>query len=156
VGRDLGGSQSIIMTEHFIDNHLNFRRIFAKAISENVSDHSDRSLIQPGHYRIRFGQGRPLVAARIYDRPPDDGDTPVGEILGVPCDPIKVWAGYDRQPLVPPNDGRQWKIDGYYRYLCDTADWAKLNDPADPTANPYSKVDLTKLAPIPPAPSRKI
>jgi hypothetical protein len=138
---------------HLIDNHLNFRRLFAEAISENVRDYSDRSKIEPGYYMIRLGRDKPLlVACRIYERDPDDGDTPAGEMLGKPCDPIRIWAGIDRQPLVPPNDGHPWTVEGYYRYLCDLAPWAKENAPEEPIANPYRKVDFTKLPPIGPPP----
>jgi hypothetical protein len=138
---------------HFVDNHLNFKRLFAEAISENVRDYSDRSKIEPGYYVIRLGRDKPLlVACRIYERDPDDGDTPAGEMLGRPCDPIRIWAGIDRQPLVPPNDGHPWTVEGYYRYLCDLAPWAKENAPEEPIANPYRKVDFTKLPPIGPPP----
>ena len=85
------------MTEFFIDKHLNFRRLFAEAIRDSIVDNFDRSLIQPGYFLIRLGRQRPLVAARIYERPPDDGDTPAGEILGEPCDPVLVWTGRDRE-----------------------------------------------------------
>jgi hypothetical protein len=133
---------------HFIDNHLSFKRMFAQAIRENIVDHADRSKIQPGYFRIRLGGDRPLVAARIYERPPDDGDTPAGEILGKPCDPVEVWAGRDREPLVAPEG---YTLEGWYRYLCDDAAWAKVHASSEePLANPRRKVDLTKISPIGP------
>jgi hypothetical protein len=139
-----------IVVRHLIDNHLNFKRLFAEAISENVRDYSDRSKIEPGYYMIRLGRDKPLVVAcRIYERDPDDGDTPAGEMLGEPCDPILVWAGRDREPLVAPAG---YTAEGWYRYLCDDARWAKENAPEEPIANPYRKADLKKLPPIPPPP----
>ena len=138
------------MTEFFIDKHLNFRRLFAEAIRDSIVDNFDRSLIQPGYFLIRLGRQRPLVAARIYERPPDDGDTPAGEILGEPCDPVLVWTGRDRRPLTLPDDGRAWTIEGYYRYLCADADHARAWRPEEPIANPRRRVDLTKLPPIGP------
>jgi hypothetical protein len=144
------------MRRHLIDNHLNFKRMFAEAIRDSVVDNCDRSLIQPGYFRIRWG-GRKcmLVAARIYERHPDDGDTPAGEILGDPCDPALVWHGYDREPLTLPNDGREWTVDGYYRWLCADADHAQVWRREEPIANPRRPVDLTKLPPIGPPPGRK-
>jgi hypothetical protein len=132
---------------HFIDNHLNFKRMFGEAISENIRDHSDRSLIQCGYFRIRLGRNRPLVAARNYERPPDDGDTPAGEILGEPCDPVFVWTGRDRELLVAPEG---YTVEGWYRFLCDDAGWAKENAPEEPIARPRRPVDLTELQPIEP------
>jgi hypothetical protein len=136
---------------HSIDNHINFRWLFAEAIRENIADHYDRRLIQPGYFRIRLGRGRPLVAARIYERPPDDGDSPAGEILGEPCDPVFVWTGRDREPLMAPQGHT---IEQWYRYCCDNAAWAKENAPEEPIARPYRPVDLKVLPPIPPAPRK--
>ncbi len=139
------------MRRHLIDNHINFRRLFAEAIRDSIVDNFDRSLIRPGYFRIRLGRDRPLiVAARIYERPPDDGDTPAGEILGEPCDPVLVWTGRDREPLTPPNDGLTWTIEGYYRWLCADADHARKWRPDDPLANPRRKVDFTILPPVSP------
>lgn len=140
------------MTEHFIDKHINFARMWAEAKEENIIDHCDRSLIQPGYFRIRRrGRKRLLVAARIYERSPDDGDTPAGEILGEPCDPALVWHGRDREPLRVPNDGRAWTIEGYYRWLCADAEHAREHRQEEPIANPRRAVNLKSSPPIPPA-----
>ncbi len=130
---------------------FSWRKAFAESIRENIRDHFPRHLIQPGYYLIRLGRNRPLVAARIYERPPDAGDTPAGEILGKPCDPVFVWTGRDREPLIAPAG---YTVANWYRYQCDVADWTKVNAPEEPLAHPYRKVDLTKLSPIPP-PERK-
>ncbi len=144
------------MTEHFIDKHLNFPRMWAEAKRDSIVDNCDRSLIQPGYFRIRQpGRNRMLVAARIYERPPDDGDTPAGEILGEPCDPALVWHGRDREPLKAPNDGRAWTVEGYYRYLCDDAAHAREHRPEEPSADPRRAVDLRSLPPIAPPPKEK-
>jgi hypothetical protein len=131
---------------------FSWKKAFAESIRENIRDHFPRHLIQPGYYLIRLGRERPLVAARIFERPPDDGDTPAGEILGEPCDPVFVWTGRDREPLVAPEG---YTIENWYRYQCDLADWTKVNAPEEPLARPYRRVDLTSLPPIPP-PGRKI
>ena len=138
------------MRSHLIDNHLNFRKMFAESIQENVRDHSDRSKIETGYFRIRCGRDRPLVAARIYDRDPDDGDSPAGEILGEPIDPVFVWTGRDRQPLQPL---KGMTVEQTYAYLCADAAWAKVNAPEEPIARPYRKVDLTALPPVAPPPA---
>lgn len=140
----------VSQSRHLIDPHLNFRRMFAEAIRDSIVDNFDRSLIQPGYFQIRLGRERPLVAARIYERPPDDGDTPAGEILGEPCDPVFVWTGRDRKPLMPPT------IEQWYRYCCDSAAWARENAPEEPIAQPRRKVDFKALPPIPPPGRRKI
>jgi hypothetical protein len=137
------------MRRHFIDNHLNFKRLFGESISENVRDYSDRSKIEPGHYLFRLGRDRPLVAARIFERPPDDGDTPAGEILGEPCDPIVIWAGRDREPLVPRPG---MTVEQEYAFRCADAAWAREHSREEPIANPRRKVDFRTLAPIPPPP----
>lgn len=138
------------MTEHFIDRHINFARMWAEAKQDSIVDNCDRRLIQPGYFRIRRpGRNRALVAARIYERPPDDGDTPAGEILGEPCDPALVWHGRDREPLKPP---KGYTEDVWYRYLCGLAEWSRENAPEEPIANPRRSVDLKDQPPIPPAP----
>lgn len=140
------------MTEHFIDHHINFARMWAEAKQDSIVDNCDRSLIQPGYFRIRRpGRNRALVAARIYERPPDDGDTPAGEILGEACDPALVWHGRDREPLMAP---KGYTIEQWYRCCCDNAAWAKENAPEEPIARPQRKVDFKALPPIPPAPRK--
>jgi hypothetical protein len=135
-------------SRHFIDHHLNFKRMFGEAVQQSVIDATDRSKIVPGFYRIRLpGKDRPLVAARIYERLPDDGDTPAGEILGEPCDPVLVWTGRDRQPLIAPEG---YTVENWYRYLCADAAWAKAHAPEEPAARPRRPVDLAALPPIPP------
>src|SRR4051812_4677736 len=135
---------------HFIDNHINFRRMFAEAIREDIVDHSDRSKIEIGHFLIRLGRECPLVvAARIFDRGPDEGDTPAGEMLGEPCDPILIWTGRDRQPLVPRAG---MTVEQEYAFRCADAAWSRENAPEEPIARPYRPVDLKVLQPIPPAP----
>ncbi len=134
---------------HLIDTHLNFRRLFAEAIRENIRDHFDRSLIRPGYFLIRLGREAPLVAARIYEREPDDGDTPAGEILREPCDPVFVWTGRDRAPLVP-RDGLT--VEQEYAFWCADAAWARDHAPQEPIARPRRPVDLTVLPPIAPPP----
>ncbi len=139
-------------TRHFIDNHLNFARMWAEAKQDSIIDNCDRSLIRPGYFRIRQpGRNRPLVAARIYERPPDDGDTPAGEILGEPCDPALVWHSRDRESLVPP---KGYTVENWYRYCVDNAAWARVYAPEEPIARPRRPVVLEALPPIPPPPKR--
>ncbi len=136
---------------HFIDNHLNFKRLFAEAIRDSIVDNFDRSIIRPGYFVGRLGTDKMLVEARIYERDPDDGDTPVGEILGKSCDPALVWTLSDRQPLVAPEG---YTVEGWYRYRADLAGWTKEHAPDEPLARPWRKVDLTFLPPIGPPKSK--
>lgn len=141
------------MTSHLIDHHLNFRRMFAEAIRENIRDYYDRSLIKPGHFLMRCGREHPLVAARIYERPLDDGDSPAGEILGEPIDPVFVWTARDRQPLVPRAG---LTVEQEYAFLCADAAWARDYAPDEPIARPRALVDLTMQPPIlPPSMAEK-
>jgi hypothetical protein len=146
---------------HFIDNHLNFRRLFAEAIRDSIVDNFDRSLIRAGYYSGRLGTDKMLVEALIYLRDHEPGNPenkldgpPVlaGEILGEYCDPVLVWTLSDRQPLRAPHG---YTAAGWYAYRSDLASWAKVNDPDDPLARPYRPVDLTALEPIRP-PGRTI
>ncbi len=130
---------------------FSWKKAFAESIRENIRDHFPRHLIQPGYFLIRLGRNRPLVAARIFERPPDDGDTPAGEILGEPSDPVFVWTGRDREPLVAPEG---YTVENWYRYCCDNAAWAREHAPEEPIARPRRPVDLKALPPIPPPPKR--
>jgi len=154
------------MADHFIDKHLNFRRLFAEAIRDIIIDQSDRSLIQPGYYEIKFhirlkpGQFVPFVPARIYWRDHEPGleankldrwPLPVlaGEILGQDVDPVLVWTGRDRRPLVAPP---RHTLHSWYRYLVADAQWAAAHATDEPIAHPRRPASLTKIAPIPPPP----
>jgi hypothetical protein len=155
------------VTEHFIDKHLNFRRLFAEAIQDSIRDYyqqpAHRALIEPGFYSIRLGRGRALVAARIWwcnhepgvpENTLDRWPIPflAGEILGEWCDPAMIWVGRDRCPLVPTFP--LTTVEQEYAYQCGLSAWAKDYARDEPIARPRRPVDLTALPPIPP-PSNK-
>jgi hypothetical protein len=152
------------VTEHFIDKHINLRRLFAEAIRDTIIDQFDRSLIQVGYYEMKFhiklkpGEFLPFMAARIYWRDHEPGNPenkldrwplPVlaGEILGKDVDPALVWTGRDRRPLVAlPGH----TIHSTYRYRVADAAWAVEHAPDEAIAHPKRPSLLTSLPPIGP------
>jgi hypothetical protein len=154
------------MADHFIDRHINFRRLFAEAIRDTIIDQFDRSLLRVGYYEIKFhiklkpGQFVPFVPARIYWRDHEPGlgmewnkldrwPLPVlaGEILGEDVDPVLVWTGRDRRPLSAPTGHT---LDSWYRYKVADAIWAADHAPEEPIAHPRRPARLTSLPPIGP------
>lgn len=159
------------IVRHLIDNHLNFRRLFAEAIRDTIVDQSDRSLIEPGYYEIKFrvklkaGQFVPFVPARIYWRDHEPGNPankldrwplPVlaGEIVGQDADPILVWTGLDRRPLIVPAEHPGHTVSTWYLYCVANARWAEAHAPDEAIGRPRRPSSLTDLPPIGPPPKR--
>lgn len=111
----------------------------------------------PGYFRIRRVAGGPWVGARISHGPPRDPET--GERL----DRSWFWSiEIDGELAHPPHPepftagiGWVWMTgtpitEQEYRFLLDTARYARQHDPAAPEANPREKVNLGAMAPIKP------
>jgi len=144
----------VIAKDHPAYHTPNFGRLFREAVHESIADAADRSLIEPGYYVIRLGRDRPLVAAaKIWwcdhepDNPENKLDQPflAGEILGDAVDPVYVWHGRDREPLVP-KDGLS--LEEEYAYQVALKQHMAEHEPNEPLARPRRPVDLTKIDPI--------
>ena len=140
------------MTEHAIDGHMNFRRLFAEAVTDAVRDHaSQERTMRAGHYLICLGKGRPWVAARItgpLDHEPGDPDNQldrsplclplVADILGEECDPLDVWCAWRREETT----------EAEYAFRCADATYARQYAPQEPQVRPQRKVDMLQ-SPLP-------
>jgi len=102
-----------------------------------------------GLYKMKLVKGGPWVTVEIWYGPPHDPAT--GEIMdrsfrwqarvdgGDAEDPLRrAWPYCSGQPLT----------DSEFRYMRDTAKWAKDFAPDQPEAKPRDKIDLNRLSPL--------
>lgn len=70
-----------------------------------------------------------------------------GEILGEYCDPVLVWTGRGRRPLIAPEG---YTVDRWYEYLVEDAKWAAEYAQHEPIARPRRPARLTQISPLEP------
>lgn len=106
----------------------------------------------PGFYRRRLVKDGPWVPVRIKPWPLVNDD-------GEPIDREDARCFVSWPPLRCFVDGQerdvwdQWPFlhpitEAEFRYMTDTAAWARQYAPHDPTANPKRPIDINRLPPV--------
>lgn len=99
---------------------------------------------QCGFFKVRLVKGGPWVGARIWreaQREPVLGALTGNDILRCEigetlADPLHHWESMIRNPIQESD----------YRYLIETARWAREHAPDEPEANPMAPIDWNKVA----------
>lgn len=98
---------------------------------------------QCGFYKRRLVQNGPYVAARIWREPETDfetgkrtgKDTLACEVAKERADPMSQWGYLCRAPIA----------DVDYRFMIETAEWARLHAPKEPEADPFAPIDWNQV-----------
>ncbi len=98
---------------------------------------------QCGWFQTRVASGGPFVPARIFIEQevcPETGDLLSDEVMrcevaGQLRDPYEQWHYLFREPI---DEAR-------YRYLVARGEYARTWSPYEPAANPFKKIDWTKI-----------
>lgn len=104
----------------------------------------------PGFWLVRLVKGGPEVAAclRVIETVAEP-DNPENDMTGTRSPHLAAFVLDQPVPLERVWDWRGEPItEAEYRHQCASAEWARLFSPQEPIANPFRKVDLTRL-PIP-------
>jgi hypothetical protein len=130
-------------TQHFIDTHLNWKRLFGAAVRDSIVDYYEprSAVIKPGFFLVRLGKGRPLVPARIWwcahepGNPENELEVPFleGEAAGKPYQPALIWSSG-----LPTTEAE-------YRFRMALHAHCVEHEPDAPEANPTRKVRLRDL-----------